>query len=198
MPMAQSCVSITVPSSTSNTVWTNWNTSYTTTSTSTGSTVIWTALNDTYVTTSTTTNLYVAPPETEAQRSHRIEREAQYARDRVRIEAERATARDKAEILLRSNLSPKQLEELNQRGHFFVESIAKNGERRRYRIDRGRSGNVKQVDAKGEVIKVLCAHPRVDCPDADTMLAQKFWLETNEQGFLGIANVHANYERRAA
>ena len=37
-------------------------------------------------------------------------------------------------------------------------------------------------------IKTLCAHPTVRVPDADNMLAQKLYLESNEEEFLRIAN----------
>lgn len=106
----------------------------------------------------------------------------------VRAEGERAAARERAEVLLHENLSPVQLAELRAAGHFHLETVAPSGERRRYRIERGRSRNVKQVTAEGRVIKTLCAHPAEEVPDADTMLAQKLFLECSEEEFLRVAN----------
>jgi hypothetical protein len=104
------------------------------------------------------------------------------------MEGERAQARERAEELLRECLAPDQAEELSRAGHFHVDTISPNGERRRYRIERGRARNVKQVDAGGRVVKTLCAHPIAQLPDADTMLAQKLMLEASEEEFLRIAN----------
>lgn len=101
-------------------------------------------------------------------------------------EHERANSR--AEILLREHLTPAQVEELAARNHFHLETVAPNGERKRYRIRRGRHANIDQVSDAGVIIKSLCVHPNVPCPDADTMLAQKLWLETNEPELLRVAN----------
>lgn len=141
----------------------------------------------------------VVAHETEAQREQRRLQLAQYAEEcnrtdaeyqqRVaaqRLEHERANAR--AEALLTEHLTAQQTEELRARGHFHLETIATNGERRRYRIRRGRHGNIDQVDAAGKLIKSLCVHPTMQVPDADTMLAQKLWLEFNEPELLRVAN----------
>lgn len=54
--------------------------------------------------------------------------------------------------------------------------------------DRGRHGNVDQVDDSGRRIKRLCVHPVEGVPDADTMLAQKLFLEGSEEELLRVAN----------
>lgn len=90
----------------------------------------------------------------------------------------------RAELLLRSSLSRKQLGELKRRGYFHV-MVGK----RRFRITRKRTHNVMEVDARGRVRKTFCAHPIDQVPDADTMLAQKLWLETEPKEFFKIANV---------
>lgn len=60
---------------------------------------------------------------------------------------------------------------------------------KRYRIDRGRSQNVRLVEeTTGKVVRTYCAHPVEAVPDPDTMLAQKLMLETDEAAFLRIAN----------
>jgi len=143
--------------------------------------VIWTSWNTALIHATNHVVRHFQQPITPEQRA--ADREAY-----VRAEGERAKAREKAEILLREHLLPKQKEELSLHGHFHVEIIARSGERRRYRIERGRSRNIKQVTADGRIIKTLCAHPVMDVPDADTMLAQKLYLEAEEDEFLRIAN----------
>ncbi len=109
------------------------------------------------------------------------------AAEAARAEAkkvERKLANERAEALLRGTLSAKQLKELERRGYFHVVVEA-----RRFRITRGRSHNVKEVDARGRILRTLCAHPTEQVPDADTMLAQKLWLETRPAAFFQLANV---------
>jgi hypothetical protein len=107
----------------------------------------------------------------------------------ARIAAE-TKARERAEKLLRESLAPNQREQLAQKGYFELSTIAPTGERRIYRIRRGRSANIDRVDESGRVLHRLCAHPIELVPDADTMLAQKLWLENCEPEFLAMANVH--------
>jgi hypothetical protein len=98
--------------------------------------------------------------------------------------AARKVANERAEALLRAALSPKQLKELDRRGYFHVTV-----QERRFRITRGRAGNILEVDARSRALRKLCAHPVDQVPDADTMLAQKLWLEAMPTEFLKIANV---------
>lgn len=115
-----------------------------------------------------------------------LQREAQLEEQRV-ARAARAAAEAKAEELLRANLSEAQRQELEQHDWFLV--IGKTGEI--FRIRRGRSANVDVIDPKtGAIVKRLCAHPNVHCPDADTMLAQKLHLEDDAQSFIRVANDH--------
>jgi hypothetical protein len=104
--------------------------------------------------------------------------------------AEENEAKERAERLLRSALSTKQLGELDRRGYFHVVV----GERR-FRITRGRSHNIKEVDARGRILRSLCAHPVDQVPDPDTMLAQKLWLESKPEEFFKIANVMRHRRR---
>lgn len=113
----------------------------------------------------------------------------QYRQELIEAEAERAAAQERAQRLLRESLSPKQLEEYSMHGHFFIDVLSKSGQRRRYKINKGRARNVQEVDQSGRVIKHFCAHPSMMCPDEDTMLAQKLMLEAEEEAFLRIANV---------
>jgi hypothetical protein len=115
----------------------------------------------------------------------RAEREARYLAESV----EREQAKARAQILLRENLTDEQKAELAEKRYFSLGVIdSKTGERRTYRIHQGRSGNVEQVDDNGQRLKRFCIHPNIACPDEDTMLAQKLWLETREAEFLRVAN----------
>jgi hypothetical protein len=182
---------------TSTTIWVEWNEIYTTstatnqtvqirqsTITSSTATSIWTIWNQSYVvvpsicTGASSVGRPTRTPESDAAYATRVNQE--------RVEAEKAKAR--AEVLLQEALSAKQRAELAQMG-FFSLDVNQGGQRRQYRIRRGRSRNVQQVDpVSGVVLKHLCAHPRELVPDADTMLAQKLMLETAEDDFLRIAN----------
>ncbi len=134
-------------------------------------------------------NMHNATAEQVAQ----AQRQVAEARDRqtraaAAVQVEKTLAERRAEKLLQETLSAKQREELASKGFFTLETIAKSGERRIYRIKRGRTANVEQVDEQGNRIKRLCAHPTAIVPDADTMVAQKLMLESQEEEFLRIAN----------
>lgn len=98
--------------------------------------------------------------------------------------AAKDAANARAEQLLCDTLSAAQLREYKRRGYFHV--VVGN---RRFRITRGRTHNIKEVDTRGRIRKSLCAHPTIPVPDHDTMLAQKLWLEYKPEEFLKIANV---------
>lgn len=111
----------------------------------------------------------------------------QYERDTERKyeeeKAARIAAEAKAELLLQRLLNLEQREQLKERGHFYLHSAGK-----RYRIDRGQTGNVKLVDEKNEVVESYCIHPN-GVPDADAMAAQKLMLETDPETFRRVANI---------
>jgi hypothetical protein len=112
---------------------------------------------------------------------------AEVEAERVRIAAVKEaedTARGRAEDLLNRYLREDQRATLKERGWFLVEG--KSGAR--YRIYRGRSHNVKLLDAGDREVASLCAHPQMVVPEADTMLSQKLMLELAEDRFLAIAN----------
>lgn len=110
-------------------------------------------------------------------------------------EAARKIAGEKAEVLLRSMLTAEQQHDLEHKRCFYLYSGGK-----KFRIDRGRTGNVKLVDDKDQVVESYCIHPQSDCPDADTMLAQKLLLETDRETFERVANISpfASGSRRRA
>ena len=88
-------------------------------------------------------------------------------------------AEAKARALLERALTPQQRRELFAKRCFYVK-----GKRFTYRIREGHSGNVDALDASGRVISRLCAHPLGRVPVSDMMLAQKLWIETDEDMFL--------------
>lgn len=100
----------------------------------------------------------------------------------------KSAARDKARALLLQHLTDRQRIDLASNGYFELETIQPSGERRRYRIHRGRAGNVRRLDEQGREVRRYCIHPVIACPDEDTMLTQKLWLETQEELFLRTAN----------
>jgi hypothetical protein len=91
-------------------------------------------------------------------------------------------ARVKAERLLREHLTEEQQDTLDTHGWFDVLRAD-----RTYRIHRGRFGNI-DVLVGTEIVESLCVHPVEDVPDADTMLAQKLYLEADEPALLQLAN----------
>lgn len=107
-------------------------------------------------------------------------------RQRARCMRERVAKR-RAEALLVENLSDAQAAEWARCGQFHVETA---GGRRRYRIRRGRVGNVTLVRApRGERCQIdYCCHVVAHVPDADNCLAQKLLLEADEPAFLALAN----------
>jgi len=117
------------------------------------------------------------------EEAFRIQLEEQ-TREREELMLAEDEAQHKADILLNEFLTRRQRKSLKELGYFEV--ITPRG--KTYRIRRGRSNNVREVDANGKEIAMLCAHPTEYVPDADTMLAQKLMLETAEEEFLQIAN----------
>ena len=85
----------------------------------------------------------------------------------------------KARALLDRALTPEQRRDLLAKGYFYVK-----GKRFTYRIREGHSGNVDALDSRGRVIDRFCAHPLGRVPVYDVMLAQKLWIETDENMFL--------------
>jgi len=96
----------------------------------------------------------------------------------------RLAANGKAEKLLLSCLSPEQRDTYQKKGLFYL--YTKSG--KRYRIEKGRSGNVRLVNDKDVILKRYCIHPIEQVPDQDTMLAQALLLQSNEAEFLRVAN----------
>jgi hypothetical protein len=163
-----------------NTIWTNW--CLTSSSTVTPSSDLWRYWNISNI----PQNLSAA--QIAENRRQADESAARYHAERERAQLQRSLAEKRAEKLLQQSLNDRQREELSSKGFFTLRTVAENREERFYRIRRGRSRNIEQVDASGRHLKTLCAHPAENVPDADTMLVQKLMLEAKEPEFLRIAN----------
>ena len=86
--------------------------------------------------------------------------------------------------LLRTWLSPPQLEQFNAKRHFDVIGCATG---RRYRIHYGTSMNVYELDDAGRPQVGRCFLPEGRLVPGDMMLAQKIALETSEIRALSVA-----------
>lgn len=129
----------------------------------------------------------------ELEREKRLRQEAE---ERAR---QACQAKQRAEDLLRSCLSPQQLEDLNKKNCFYIEIDAADGKKERYRIDRGAHNNVKQIDARGSIMRHFCIQPP-GVPDGDAMLAQKLFLESSEEArthFWETANITEMMKEKA-
>jgi hypothetical protein len=103
----------------------------------------------------------------------------------VPIELHEAERQARGEKLLREWLSPAQLKQYEERCCFEVTG-ADTGTR--YKILRGRTFNVHELDREGSVRDSLCFGPEGSLVEGDVMLAQKIALETDERAALKVAN----------
>lgn len=176
------------------TVWTGWcttgtNTISTTQTVCTSTTVVW------YTWCDGATNTYTSPQlaqvndrqAREDYARHMAARNAEATERYAESERKRKEAEARADKLLVENLTLQQRLDFEKTKSFMVKATSG----KRYRIRCGRMGNVDMINAKGFIEHRLCAHPGVDVPNGDTMLAQKLMLEVDEPAFLRIANRHA-------
>ena len=120
------------------------------------------------------------------ERERRARVEEEYERKQRDLRVKRARASDLAKELLLSLLDDEQREELRERKWFLV--VSQSG--KVYRIRQGHVGNVDLLDDTGRIIQTYCVHlPNSDVvPTEDHMLAQKLWLEADEDGIIRKAN----------
>ncbi len=111
--------------------------------------------------------------------------------DRFRSERDRETRGLK---LLREWLSPEQLAQYDASGYFDVTGCDTG---KRYRICRGTSMNVYEIDRAGHPLVCLCFVPGSHLVAGDVVLVQKIALETDERGALAVANEFAPKEARS-
>ena len=87
--------------------------------------------------------------------------------------------------LLRENLAQDQLKTYSEKGFFDVIGGMTGN---RYRIARGSSMNISQLDSKGRCTRRLCFFPQGSLADGDLLLVQKLALELFELDALAVAN----------
>lgn len=98
-----------------------------------------------------------------------------------------SAARSRSRSLLSSCLTKQQRQTLDAHGWFEVWGSRSH---RRFRISRrGLVGNVDVFEG-AEVVLRLCAHCDERLPLDDHLLAQKLTIESDEDRFLQVANVH--------
>lgn len=117
---------------------------------------------------------------TESELLVELEREKCLRAEADKRVLEAKLAQERAERLLLTCLNPKQREDLQSKNCFYVDVPGFDGKVERYRIDRGTHGNIKQLDAKGSIIRSFCIQPD-GVPVADSMLTQKLFIEADEE-----------------
>lgn len=173
----------------SSTVFAGWVTqTYTATSTTVWTTWVTTSWDGSIVTGSNGWHCEPAELTAEQQAAQELRTAARREQARSEVLARQRAARRALATLLRF-ISAEQREELRQHGHFLVRGGASGN---LYRIRRGRVANIDVLDGAGAVLLRLCAHPALEVPDSDTMLAQALHLQSaaNEEQFVRTANVH--------
>lgn len=127
----------------------------------------------------------VDPEELRRLEEERAQRDREW---HARLQEERAArleAERKAEELMMRFLSPEQRDEFRRLSLFTVH--LPNGNR--YQVRKGHAGNVYKIGEREKLVERLCIHTRETVPDFDNMLAQKLFLESNEDEFRRVANV---------
>jgi hypothetical protein len=87
--------------------------------------------------------------------------------------------------LFKANLTPAQLEQYEQHGYF---ELIGGDTGRRYRIRRGTTMNIDEMDESGRLVKKWCFVPTGNLVAGDVYLAQKLALELFETEARVIAN----------
>lgn len=126
-----------------------------------------------------------AAAEQVAHEAH-VARQLAYEAEAAMLRAKAAMASKRAYDLLKRELTDEQKKDLAEKGSFYLEVFENDGRRRRFRIDKGSHGNVKELNAAGSVIHSFCGQPR-GVPEADAMLGQLLYLKN--------PTLRAEYER---
>ena len=173
-----------------NTTWIIWNNDYTTTgtatmSTNTYTTSTWQSWNDGYY---TNQPLIISGdeldfPTKQVRDQEDLVRQATMA-EQIRVEQEaREKAEQRAKELLMSLLDEVQKAMFEKEKYFHV--VGQSG--KVYRIRKGRAGNLRLIEDNKEVEK-YCVHPDEQVPDEDTMVAQLIMLKHRENELIGMSN----------
>ena len=124
--------------------------------------------------------------ETAEERTRRETQEAEWRRKDEERRLESDSAARRARELLLSLLSEEQKRDWVASAGFYLHVGDK-----KYRIKKGRSGNVELVDPNThEPLERYCAHPVDNVPDEDTVVAQMMMLLHAERDFIALANTH--------
>jgi hypothetical protein len=94
-------------------------------------------------------------------------------------------AEERALVLLKQWLSPAQLAQYQQCGHFEVTGYHSG---KHYRVRQTHQMNVDELDEQGARTVSWCFGPEGGLPIGDVMLAQKIALENDELAALAVAN----------
>jgi hypothetical protein len=95
------------------------------------------------------------------------------------------SAAARAMRLFKANLTPAQLEQYEQHGYF---ELIGGDTGRRYRIRRGTTMNIDEMDESGRLVQKWCFVPTGNLVAGDVYLAQKMALELFETEARVIAN----------
>jgi len=181
--------------STSCTAWDAWNTSSTSV-TSTGDTVFVQWVTDgTGSSTSNRITVHQSVPaygnwvarqeETREQKAARAQQQLKWKAEQKERDAAKQQARFRAKKILAEHLTGVQKQTLEKEGYFDVQVVGRN-----FRIYNDRyQHNVFELDDQGKKIREFCAHTSHACPQEDHSLAQKLMLEHALENFQEIANV---------
>lgn len=176
---------------TSDCVWQSWVIDSGTSASSSDSVwQIWTSADSTVggTTYQRSYDYYPPEPETEEERQAREERERQRMERLEAARREREEAQRKAQELLKEILDEEQRAQFEETEWFFV--ISQSG--KRYRIRKGWTGNVDELNEEGLIVARYCIHPQMtSIPTEDSLVVQKLMLEADESRFLEIANRRA-------
>ena len=102
-------------------------------------------------------------------------------------------ARGRSIHLLESNLSPEQRHQWARHRYF---DVIGGDTGRRYRVYKGCTLNIAQLNGSGGRARLLCFEPQGTLPVGDVMLAQKFALELFESETLAVANKSPGWRSR--
>lgn len=176
-------------------IWTHW--TATNNTTAAGTSTVWQTWQNT---TATGSNVLIpsfprvapAAPPTPEQIAGQEARAARYARKARRDARRRELAEVRGQRLLHELLTDEQAAEYAERRSFHVRVRD-----RTFRVNRGKAGNITEVDEAGQAIAKYCVHLYGDEPTEDSMVAQLLMLQTDIEEFERRANI-TRYRPRVA
>ncbi len=103
--------------------------------------------------------------------------------EREKARKEKEMADERAKELLISILDDDQKIEFEKTGAISVKAVGKN-----FKIRKGWTGNVDELDKSGKKIASYCIHPETRVPEYDNMTSQLLMLLFEPKKFLRVAN----------